>query len=572
MANIVQYIIDFSARGGNAVVRHATQLQNRLDAANASAGRLSLTVGKNLRDAFMSLPGASFFMNPIVAMGAGIGVVSRLGMQAESTATAFNVLVGSQEKASSMLGDLNKYADDTIWNRKEIQEAARTMLGYTVSADTVIGDMKRLGDIAMGDKSRLQQLALAFGQVASAGKLQGQELLQLINAGYNPLQDIASLTGKTMAEVRDEMSKGNISYEMFRQAIVKVTSAGGRYYGMTEKLAQTTQGRFEQMKGNVTQALLGIYKIIQPMLIPAFQTVINILEALNPVIDGVSKAFQWLFNVLNSWSPVLVSLTALIGTWTAAVIVNTTVLKGWNIVQLAHYGILLLAEKALRAWNLALSASPMGIAIAVVSALAAAVTVCWKKFAGFRAVILTVWATIKGFAQIIKDLVISRIQSLLQSIGKVGEALSKLFRGDFSGAWQSAKEAGALYLNVEGKRNAIRSAKELVGSTGASYSAFLEQERQKQKAKDEISDPEPAAGTADGAFPSIQTPGGDTGKIANDITTGGTRNTSINLTIGSMLQGFTINTGGMQETGEEIRDKVLEAINRALETGLSAAR
>ncbi len=572
MANIVQYIIDFATRGGSAVVRQASQLQSRLDAANASAGRLSLTVGKNLRDAFMSLPGAAFFTNPIVAMSAGVGVVSKLGMQAQTTAVSFDVLVGSQEKAANMLSQINAYAKTSPYDRLGAQEATKTMLGFGVSAESVVRDLKLLGDVAGGNNQRLQQLALVFGQISAAGKLQGQDLLQLINAGYNPLQDIAEMTGKSMSEVREEMSDGKISIDMVRQAFVRATSEGGRYYGMIDKLASQPAGKFGEMKDTAVEALLAIYNVIQPLVIPALQTLINAINALIPVINMLAKPVKWLFDLISAGNPILIGLITLIGTWTAAVIVNTAVLKGWNIVQLAHYGILLLVEKAQRAWNIAMMANPIGMAVAAIAGLVAVLVVCWNKFAGFRAVILTIWDTVKGFAGVIKDYLIDRISSLLQGIGRLGQALAKLFSGDFSGAWQSAKEAGSMVLGIDSARKAAQGARIVAGGIGADYRSRLFLEQQKQAAKDAISDPEAAAGTAQGTAVVSPATGGDTGKIANDITTGGTRNTSINLTIGSLLQGFTINTSGMQETGEEIRAKVLEAVNRALEIGLSAAR
>lgn len=572
MANIVQYIIDFVSRGGNAVVRQAVQLQSRLDAANASAGRLSLTVGKNLRNAIMSLPGASFFTNPIVAMGAGIGVVSKLGMQAQTTAVSFDVLVGSQEKAANMLSQINAYAKTSPYDRLGTQEAAKTMLGFGVSAESVVRDLKLLGDVAGGNNQRLQQLALVFGQISAAGKLQGQDLLQLINAGYNPLQDIAEMTGKSMSAVREEMSDGKISIDMVRQAFVRATSEGGRYYGMIDKLASQPAGKFGEMKDTAVEAMLAIYNVIQPLVIPALQTLINAINALIPVINVLAKPVKWLFDLLSAGNPILIGLITLIGTWTATVIVNTTVLKGWNILQLAHYGILLLVEKAQRAWNIAMMANPIGIAVAAIAGLIAVLVVCWNKFAGFRAVMLTVWDTVKEFAGIIKDYLIDRISSLLQGIGKLGQALGKLFSGDFSGAWQSAKEAGSMVLGIDSARKAVQSAKIVAGGIGADYRSLLFLEQQKQAAKDAVSAPEAAAGIAQGTSVVSPATSVDTGKIANDITTGGTRNTSINLTIGSLLQGFTINTSGMQETGEEIRAKVLESVNRALEIGLSAAR
>lgn len=575
MSKILQFIINFSAKGGNAVAAQAAALQSRLDAADSSATRLASSIGGRLKSAFMSLPGAEFITNPIVAMTAGIGTVAKLGMEADMAATSFGVLVGSEEKSASMLEKLNKYADDTIWGRKEILEASKTMLGYSVSADTVVSDLQRLGDIAMGDKQRLQSLALVFGQVASAGKLQGQDLLQLINAGYNPLQDIAELTGKTMSEVRDEMSKGNISYEMFRQAIIKATSAGGRFNGMTDKLAETSGGAFDQMLGVASKVLLEIYKIIEPLLIPAFNALSSIMEnVLIPVVRGIAAAFNWLFNLFKEGNPWVIGIASGIGVLTAAIVLNTSVLKGWKIAELAVYGAMLLVEKGQRLINLAMKANPIGFVIAIIAALITALVACWKKFAGFRAVILTVWDTIKGFGMLIKNIVVGSIMSLLNAIGKVGEAIGKLFRGDFDGAWQSVKDAGKAFIDKEGKAKNIQQAKDLFGGISGNYQSRLAQERAKQAAKDAIEEPEAAAGVADDSIGPVLDPSAASmspGKIANDITTGGTRNTQITLNIGKFFDN--INVTNEHGVGmNELQRIILESINRSLEIATSAAR
>lgn len=575
MANIVQFIIDFAAKGGNAVVRQAAQLQGRLDAADRSANRLAASVGRNLKDAFMSLPGASFFTNPIVAMTAGIGVVSKLGMQAETTATSFEVLLGSQKKSAEVLGEINEYAKLSPYDRLGAQNAAKTMLGFGVSAETVISDLKMLGDVAGGDNQRLQQLALVFGQISAAGKLQGQDLLQLINAGYNPLLDISEMTGKSMEQVRDAMSKGAIGIDLVRAAFVRATSEGGRYYGMIDKIAGTGSGRLGEMKDTALEAALAVYNAIQPLVIPALKSVTALLNGLVPVINAVAKPVQWLIGLFKEGNPIIWGVTAGITTLTAAAVVNTTVLKGWRLAELAHYGALLLIEKAQWLVNAAMSANPIGLVIAGVSALTAGLIACWKGFAGFRAVILTVWDTVKGFAGVLKDLLLGTVTSLLKGIGRLGEALARLFRGDFSGAWQSVKDAGALMLNADGISKTIRGAGILAGGIGADYRSRLFLERQKQKAKESISEPSAAAGTsaATGATTDTAMLQAGTGKeIANAITTGGTRNTQITLNIGSLMNNTTISASGITETADDIRDVVLEAVNRALEISISAAR
>ena len=389
MANVQQYIIEITSSGDGAVVSRIGHLQNRMESADRAARTLSSSVGGGLKSAFMSLPGAQFFTNPIVAIASGIGVVAKLGMQAESTATSFNVLVGDENKATKMLDDLNKYADDTIWDRMGTQNAAKTMLGFGVAAENVVGDLKMLGNMAMGDKNKLQQLALVFGQVSSAGKLQGQDLLQLINAGYNPLSDISEITGKSVAELKDEMSKGNISFELVRQAMIRATSEGGRFADMTDKLAQTSAGSFEQMKGKALQTMLELYNGIQPLLVPMFNTISSALSGLSAAIQWAVKGLTWVFNLFADGNPVVYGIAAAVGAYTAAVLVNTSVLKGWRIAELAHYAALLLVEKGQMLVNLAMSLNPIGLVIAGVAALIAVVVTCWNKFAGFRAVMLT---------------------------------------------------------------------------------------------------------------------------------------------------------------------------------------
>lgn len=574
--NIVRYIIDIAAKGDNAVITRISRLQSRIESADATVSRFTTNIGKNLKTAIMSLPGATFFTNPIVAMTAGIGVVSRLGMQAQTTATSFEVLLGSQQKSAEMLDKINTYAKVSPYDRMGAQNAAKTMLGFGVSAETVISDLKMLGDVAGGDNQRLQQLALVFGQISAAGKLQGQDLLQLINAGYNPLLDIAEMTGQTMSEVRDQMSKGAVSVDMVRKAFIRATSEGGRYYGMIDKLAESPAGKFGEMKDTALEAMLALYNVIQPLIIPVFETLTGVLNAIVPVINLVAKGANAVFNVFKNGNPIVLSVTAGIGALTAAAVINTTVLKGWRIAELAHYAALLLVEKAQKLVNIVVAASPFGRIVAVLVAVSTALVACWNKFAGLRAVIKTIGVTAAGFGKVIKDYVISRIQSLLQSIGKVGEALGKLFKGDFSGAWQSAKEAGSLFLNVEGRKQAVNSVRNVVSGIPQSFQSRLDAERTKQKAKEAISDPEAAAGVADagtGVSEGTAAEDGTSAKdIANNVTTGGTRNTQITIRVDKFFDGGVTVQSSDTTDMSELRRKILECINRSLEIALSAAR
>ena len=75
-----------------------------------------------------------------------------------------------------------------------------------------------LGDASAGNRERFQRMSYAFSQINSAGILQGQDLRQLIDAGFNPLQIMAEKTGKSMLQLKKEMSDGAISADMVTEA------------------------------------------------------------------------------------------------------------------------------------------------------------------------------------------------------------------------------------------------------------------------------------------------------------------------------------------------------------------
>lgn len=569
--NILQFLIDIRSKD-NGVLSQVTRLQDRLDDADRSANRLSSTIGGKLRTAIMSLPGAEFFTNPIVALTAGIGVVSKLGMDADRTAVSFEVMLGSQQKAADMLNQMNRYAADSPYSRLGVQEAVQTILGFRVEQQKILPSMKMLGDIAMGNSERFKGLALVFSQVAAAGKLQGQDLLQFISNGYNPLNDIVKITGKSMSELRDEMSKGNISFDLVYQAMQLATSKGGQYYKMVNRIAQTPFGRFGQLVDQFKETMLELYKVIEPLLIPAFDLLSNIMTHSLPVIEGMQKGVRWLIDNFKTMAPYIYTAAAAWAGYNTYMFVSTTILKGWTVAQWAQVTAMIAAEKVQWLLNVAMSANPIGLVIAAVAALAAGVIYCWNKFAGFRAVVLTVWDTITGFGKAIKDAVVDRFWEIVDGIGAVGKAMVSLIKGDFEGAWQQAQTGAKKLVGVESAQRFVGSASAVVNKTGTLYQQHLSRETAKQKAKDAaIGDSKAVAGTTTGNVPFGTSAQTDASGKANEITTGGTRNTQITVNITKFFDYLNVTMMDKADTAE-IQRVVLECMNRSLETAMSAAR
>lgn len=570
--NILQFLIDIRSRD-NGVIGQVTRLQNRLDQADRSANRLATSIGSQLRTAMMSIPGAEFFTNPIVAMTAGIGVVSKLGMDADRTAVSFEVMLGSQQKAADMLNQMNRYAADSPYSRLGAQQAAQTLLGFGVAQERIIPSLKTLGDIAMGNSERFQGLSLAFAQVAAAGKLQGQDLLQLIANGYNPLMDISRMTGKSMSQLKDEMSEGKISFDLMLQAMQAATSAGGKYYGMVDRISKTPFGRFGQLVDQFKDTLINLYRVIEPLLIPSFDLLSGIMTSIQPVVNLLASGMRILIENFSTIAPFVYAAAAAWLAYNTYMFVSTSILKGWTIAQWAQVTAMIAAEKIQWLLNVAMSANPIGLVIAAVVALVAAVVYCWNKFAGFRAFIYTAWDTIVEFGEAIKEALINRFKGLIEGIGSIGKALVSLVKGDFDEAWQYAQTGAKKLAGIETAQKFAQSSVSIINNTGKWYDANLKREESKQNAKEAaISDPKAMGGVSQsGGFTYDENnAGGGQGK-ANEITTGGTRNTQITVNITKFFDYLNVTMMDKTDT-TEIQRVVLECMNRSLETAISSAR
>lgn len=172
--------------------------------------------------------------------------------RSEAALTSF---LGSKEKADQMMESFKKMAATTPIDLETLTSSTQMMLGFGVSAETAGKMMHVLGDISGGNTQRFQGLSLAFSQMTAAGRLMGQDLLQMINAGFNPLAEISRKTGKSVSELREEMSKGAISSQQVTEAFISATEEGGRFHGMLKAQSQGLAGSFAKLKG----AMNGMY-------------------------------------------------------------------------------------------------------------------------------------------------------------------------------------------------------------------------------------------------------------------------------------------------------------------------
>lgn len=317
MVNNVQYQIslrDMLSSTLNNANRNVNNFDANVDEAVNSVNRLNsaMSASSKTSGSFLQTSGA-MALGTMLSRGVEIAGRAALdqvksvisaGLDASKLRAEFATLTGDKSIGEALFGDLNKYISDSIFGT-ELFGGAKTLMGFGVGASEVIPILKQLGDVAMGDKDKMQSLTLAFAQVTAGGKLMGQDLMQFVNAGFNPLNEMARTTGKSFAQLKDEMSKGAISSKMVADAFKSATSQGGLFFGMLDKIGETPFGKLQAMQGNIDMAKQQLGEALLPALSdfmdaskPLIEALPAMFKALQPTIEDTIKSFatlaQWL--------------------------------------------------------------------------------------------------------------------------------------------------------------------------------------------------------------------------------------------------------------------------------------
>ena len=257
--------------------------------------------GSRLDAAFARARGAAA---SLFTAGAALGFAREMvgvRREIEGLETSFRVLLGSQQEADALFGRLRGFAARTPMALGDLAKAAQTMLGFGVASRDVAPLLEAIGDISMGDSAKFQALALAFSQASASGRLMGQDLMQMINAGFNPLAQISERTGRSVGELKEEMARGAIGADALRGAFLGAAAAGGRYHGMLEAQARGLGGSIAQLEG-------------------AWQDMLNAAgEAAGGAVAGAARGAAELLRRYREVGEILGTLVGAYGAYRAAV-------------------------------------------------------------------------------------------------------------------------------------------------------------------------------------------------------------------------------------------------------------
>jgi tape measure domain-containing protein len=264
----------------------AKALNKQLGDIQKSASNKQGGGGSGFKDVFSGNIAAEMAMKAAAYGKDFIGESIGRAMEFQKNSKTFEVLTGSATRGRELTGQLRELKQTTIMGAS-VYKNAQTMMGFQIGDKEVVKDLRMIGDIAMGDEDRMASLTLAFSQTRAAGKLMGQDLLQYINAGFNPLSTMSEKWKEfgfkqkvSVGQLRELGEKGKISADMVTKAFELATSKGGKFYGMMDQIGDTTFGKMQKLKGNWAAMQIDVGNAMLPFV--------------STLADAASDTLHWL--------------------------------------------------------------------------------------------------------------------------------------------------------------------------------------------------------------------------------------------------------------------------------------
>ena len=320
----------------------------------------------------------------------------------ESYLTNFKVMLGDEQLAAEKLEEIRRMAASTPFSLSDLTEGTQTLLQFGVAADDTTGVLKRLGDISLGNADKLQTLVRAYGKMSSAQKVTLENVNMMIDAGFNPLNQICDATGESMSALYKRISDGKVSFNELEAAVAAATSEGGQFYNGMLEASQTFNGRLSTLKDNVAaltgELTSGLFSALGDNIVKANELVVSITEddskmaALKETIGVLTAAVVAVTAAVLSYKATVAATTAITALQTAA----TTAMAAAHKAAAAGATGLQVAQAAL---NTVLSANPIGLVVAALAALAAGLVTAYHTSETFRNIVNGAFQAVANIAQ-----------------------------------------------------------------------------------------------------------------------------------------------------------------------------
>lgn len=287
---------------------------------------------------------------PLAAIGssgalAGLGILStlsvpvRLAADMELTSSAFETMLKSADKTKALLGELTKFAAQTPFEFPELADTAKLMIAFGSSSDSVVNELRMIGDVSSAIGQPIKDIALIYGKARTSGRLFASDINELGGRGVPIIRELAKQFNVSESEVRGLVESGKVGFPQLQQVFRDLTSGAGQFAGGMEKASKTTSGQWSSMKDAIVAAIRPIGDALLPTVKSYIATITAVagrvqtwVEANKELIPTIAKAVVGITAASAAIGGIGITLIAVSSSFTAMQVIVGGVAGGVKIL------------------------------------------------------------------------------------------------------------------------------------------------------------------------------------------------------------------------------------------------
>lgn len=375
---------DFSITGD--VRLNSDPAEQSVNKWTVAAGQMIADFAKKAADALMSVVKSGLSYN----------------RDMESYLTNFKVMLGDEQLAAEKLEEIRKMAASTPFTLSDLTEGTQTLLQFGIAADDTTNVLQMLGDISLGNADKMQTLVRAYGKMSSAQKVTLENVNMMIDAGFNPLNQICEATGESMADLYKRISDGKVGFEELQAAVEAATSEGGQFYNGMLEASQTFRGRLSTLQDNVAaltgKLTDGLFSALGDLIVKANELVVSITED-DQKLAKLKDTIGLVITVVTSVGAAFLTYKGYLTATSAATVVQTAATTALAAAHKAAEGGATGLAAAQAGLNAVLKANPIGLVVSVLAALAAALVTAYQTSETFRNIVNGAFQAVANIAK-----------------------------------------------------------------------------------------------------------------------------------------------------------------------------
>jgi len=340
----------------------------RIESRISGMGRNVQQEGDKLDNTFKKLAGAAAAFFTLQQGSQLVNGIIKVRGEFQQLEIAFGTMLQSKEKADRLMSEAVQLAATTPFGLQDVASGAKQLLAYGFAAEDITDNITRLGNIASGVGSQLNDLIYLYGTLKASGRVTQMDINQFAGRGIPIYEALSKVLGVATDKVREMVSAGQVGFPQIEKAFKNLTDNGGMFYNLMAEQSKSLTGQIANLQDNISLMFNEIGKSNQGLLSSGISGIAYLVEN----YKEIGKILGVLISTYGGYRAALILESVLLGKTAIATGIYDVATKRLIVSKTLLASATNIVAAAQTRLAAVFAMSPIGLVVTAVAALGAA--------------------------------------------------------------------------------------------------------------------------------------------------------------------------------------------------------